>query len=224
MAFDKRFRVGFSKSTVASDCEISAVLVGRIDAYATVENTLSQPATKEMTENTFAMYAYLLGFGSNLGDREENVTVAIQKLTSFGRFLRQSENRFTEPLQRNGIDTSKQAAYLNACAIFESRLHPFDLYQEIIRIEDELGHPRHQQWQSREIDIDVLFVSLSSEGRFDIPFVLAYENGFTVPHYGFWERPFLVDACVRELGVPREILEKHSDVRKTYTPCLLGNA
>lgn len=96
----------------------------------------------------------LIGLGSNLGDRGENLRAAIEQLKQLPQstFLAASSFRDTKPAG----GPAAQSPYLNAAARIESSLEPLQLLAELQRIENELGRTREERWGPRTIDLDLL--------------------------------------------------------------------
>lgn len=93
-----------------------------------------------------------LGLGSNLGDRNANLTEAIRLLAGDSvRVLRASSIWETEPR-----DVRDQPWFLNQVIEVESDLLPRQLFQRIQRIEREMGRQRRIPKGPRLIDIDIL--------------------------------------------------------------------
>jgi 2-amino-4-hydroxy-6-hydroxymethyldihydropteridine diphosphokinase len=96
--------------------------------------------------------AYLL-LGTNLGNRQENLTVALRCLSEeAGVIIQQSSVYETSPW---GV--SDQPDYWNQVLLLETALNPFELLQCVNRIEREMGRMRRTRWESRTIDIDILY-------------------------------------------------------------------
>ena len=95
---------------------------------------------------------YLL-LGSNIGDRENNLTLAIEKIQEHaGPIVRQSSIYQTKAW---GIED--QEDFLNQVVVIETDLSPKDLLEVILNIEINMGRIRKQKWGARLIDIDILF-------------------------------------------------------------------
>ncbi|HKE22902.1 MAG TPA: 2-amino-4-hydroxy-6-hydroxymethyldihydropteridine diphosphokinase [Bryobacteraceae bacterium] len=94
-----------------------------------------------------------LSLGSNIGDREANLRVALGQLTAAGvRILRVSRFYETEP-----VDYTAQRWFLNLVAEAETDLFPLQLLSRAQRIERALGRVRAVPKGPRTIDIDILF-------------------------------------------------------------------
>ncbi|MGB0525787.1 MAG: 2-amino-4-hydroxy-6-hydroxymethyldihydropteridine diphosphokinase [Flammeovirgaceae bacterium] len=97
---------------------------------------------------------YLL-LGGNLGNRMRNIQAAIQAISHhIGQVKAVSKVYETAAW---GIPN--QPAYLNQALQVSSMLPPNELLYAINKIEDDLGRERHERWQARIIDIDILYYS-----------------------------------------------------------------
>jgi 2-amino-4-hydroxy-6-hydroxymethyldihydropteridine diphosphokinase len=96
--------------------------------------------------------AYLL-LGTNLGDKEQNLSNAVRSLKKLGRVKKLSPIYETEPW-----GFADERNFFNMDLSLETRLNPFELLAEILRIEISIGRTRQEkQWVAREIDIDIIF-------------------------------------------------------------------
>ena len=96
-----------------------------------------------------------IAFGANLGDREENIHQAVQLMSQqVGPLVRCSSLIETAP-----VDMLTDNAFLNAVAIFDTKLSPGRILQIAKRIERQLGRERKSEGGEhfdRPIDIDLL--------------------------------------------------------------------
>ena len=93
-----------------------------------------------------------LGLGSNLGDREEYLSMACNQLRSEAvREFRASSIYESEPLLK-----MPQPKFFNMVVCGLTVLSPKDLLKKCQQIEISLGRIRSERWGSREIDIDIL--------------------------------------------------------------------
>src|SRR5689334_12552845 len=98
------------------------------------------------------MKTVYLGLGSNVGDRERNLSAAVERLAAPDlRLLRESPHYETEP-----VDYTDQRWFLNMVVEAETGLFPLQLLQRTARIERELGRVRTIPKGPRTIDIDIL--------------------------------------------------------------------
>ena len=96
----------------------------------------------------------LIGLGSNLGDRGEQLRAAIEQLKQLPQTVFIAESRFRDTKPAGG--PASQPPYLNAAARIDTSLEPPRLFAELQRIENELGRVRDQRWGPRTIDLDLL--------------------------------------------------------------------
>lgn len=95
---------------------------------------------------------YLL-LGTNLGIRHANLEKAREWIdTSIGRIVDRSSVYETDPW---GIH--EQPAYLNQVVRIETNLLPTQLLVELQKIELKMGRKKFRKWDSRLIDLDILF-------------------------------------------------------------------
>ena len=102
-----------------------------------------------------------LGLGSNLGDRETNITRAIELIRErVGLVIRQSSLIETEPW---GFESSNK--FLNGVILVETSLTPRQLLKATQKIERQLGRKKKStdsclltpvSYSDRSIDIDIL--------------------------------------------------------------------
>jgi 2-amino-4-hydroxy-6-hydroxymethyldihydropteridine diphosphokinase len=120
-----------------------------------------------------------IGLGSNLGDREENLRGALERLSELGP-LRASSFRETDP-----VGVTDQPRFLNAAAELETELGARELLGRLLEIERGLGRDRavETRWGPRTIDLDLL---LYGDEVLDEP-------GLTVPHPRLAERRFALE-------------------------------
>ena len=94
-----------------------------------------------------------LSLGSNLGDREARLRMALEKLQQRGILLvKESSIYETEP-----VDVPDQPDFLNLVCQVETVLEPESLLATCQEIEFEMGRRRGEDKGGRNIDIDILF-------------------------------------------------------------------
>lgn len=121
--------------------------------------------------------AYLL-FGSNLGNRKENIEKAIALLSSAHlNFEKLSSYYVTEPWGKKD-----QPEFYNLVARINTTFSATDLLRKINIIEKELGRQRIRKWEERIIDIDILFyndeIIVSEDLKIPHPFL--HQRRFTL--------------------------------------------
>lgn len=123
------------------------------------------------------MATVYLGLGSNLGNREANLRMALRGLTRLARVKAVSALYETDPLG------PAQPAFLNAVCRIETGLDPLPLLRFLQALEHEIGRrPSGEIQGPRPIDIDILL--------FDD--VVADADEIVIPHPRLHERAFVL--------------------------------
>ncbi|MCX7926656.1 MAG: 2-amino-4-hydroxy-6-hydroxymethyldihydropteridine diphosphokinase [Candidatus Omnitrophica bacterium] len=126
------------------------------------------------------MVVCYIAVGSNLGDREGYIKAAIQKL----RFLAHTKIRkISKIIETKPQGGPPQGPYLNAVIEIETELLPYELLQELQRIEQLLGRIRTVVNGPRTIDLDIL-----TYGD-----VCINEEALCIPHPRIFEREFVLE-------------------------------
>lgn len=126
------------------------------------------------------MTQIVLGFGSNLGDRQQLIEQAYELVQKrIGEKILVSSMIETKPW---GFQSENM--FMNSVASFETNLSAQDCLKEINKIEAELGRNRSGQpgYESRTMDIDILFYGNE---------VIDEEN-LKVPHPHLHKRDFVL--------------------------------
>jgi 2-amino-4-hydroxy-6-hydroxymethyldihydropteridine diphosphokinase len=120
-----------------------------------------------------------IALGSNLGDREENLNLAIEHLRSLGTIKKISTFHDTAP-----VGYLDQPNFLNAAVLLETNLPPLELMRALLAIEKKMGRDRATAIAKgpRIIDLDLL---LAGDTILDTP-------GLTLPHPAMHERAFVL--------------------------------
>lgn len=129
----------------------------------------------------------LLGLGSNLGNRAQNLAAARKAIGEFAPIQRESTVIETEPW---GYESANK--YLNQVLVCECNLDPETLLEKTQQVERDLGRKsktQNQNYQDRPIDIDIL-----TFGNLNIS-----TPNLTIPHPRMGEREFILKS-LRELG------------------------
>ena len=96
----------------------------------------------------------VLGIGSNLGDRENNIALALDLLE---RLPDTAVQKLSSLYETEPFDViSRQDRYLNCCVLLETKLAPEELLDRCLAIEAKLGRVRKEYHGARTMDIDVL--------------------------------------------------------------------
>ena len=127
------------------------------------------------------MATVYLGLGTNIGNRTENLTRAIEALSlALGHYTALSSFMETAPW---GFDSDN--AFLNCAVAFETELLPEELLNTTERIERELGRTIKSNggiYHDRTIDIDILLYDsiIVETPRLTIPHPLMHKRDFVL--------------------------------------------
>ena len=127
-----------------------------------------------------------LGLGTNLGDKEQNLRDAVQKIEEqVGKIVSLSAFYVTAPW-----GFSSDNSFLNAAVCVETKLSPLEVLQETQMIEKELGRTQksvNRMYSDRLIDIDLLLYE-------DLVLSVISASGveLTLPHPLMTERDFVM--------------------------------
>ncbi len=119
-----------------------------------------------------------VALGSNLGDRAEHLSWAVEQLAALMSDVRVSTFEDTAPVDVPDV----QPDYLNAVAIGRSPLGAGVFLDALLEIERRRGRTRHSLRAARTLDLDLV---LYGGHLVDGPHL-------TVPHPRFRERPFVL--------------------------------
>lgn len=126
------------------------------------------------------MTTVYLGLGANIGNREENLRLALRWLSRRCRIVASSSLYRSEALVVEGAEPGPD--YLNAACEVETDLAPHELLQFVKAVEYEIGRRPGGRWAPRVIDIDVLLYGD----------VIVASADLTVPHAMLSERNFVL--------------------------------
>ena len=124
----------------------------------------------------------ILGLGSNLTDRVNNLRKAYQAIQNIPllKVMRVSPIYRSNALLPHNALTAWDKPYLNVCLLCQTSLSPFDLLDQIKKIERQLGRQPTEKWGPRIIDIDILAFND----------VIISDEKLTIPHAQLHKRPF----------------------------------
>lgn len=121
----------------------------------------------------------VLGIGTNLGDREKNISNSLTLINlKIGEIISSSSVYESEPW---GFESTNN--FLNMVVKLRTSLMPFEILTAIHRIEEELGRVRDAtQYVSRTIDIDILLCGnrIVNKKNLHIPHPLLAERKFVL--------------------------------------------
>ena len=124
-----------------------------------------------------------LGLGSNLGDRQQLLADAVDRLVAVG-------GRAVSPTyETDPVGGPEQGAFLNVVVELDTDLSPRQLLEVCRRLEAAAERVRQERWGPRTLDVDVLWVDGASVDDPDLE----------VPHPRMWQRRFVL-APLRDLA------------------------
>jgi 2-amino-4-hydroxy-6-hydroxymethyldihydropteridine diphosphokinase len=124
------------------------------------------------------MQAAYIGLGSNLGDRIQNLTDALEYLEDEGVITDEVSSVYeTEP---QGF--TDQPWFLNMAARVKTTVSARDLLKLLQRIEARMGRVREMRWGPRVIDLDILLFGREVISQPDLE----------VPHPRLTQRAFVL--------------------------------
>jgi len=122
----------------------------------------------------------ILSLGTNLGDKEKNLKLAIEKINqSIGSVLKISNFHISQPW---GFKSEYQ--FLNCCCQIMSKLNPHQMLRQIKQIESSMGRQKSLQigYEDRIIDIDIVLFGNQ----------IVIESELIIPHPNFKKRDFVL--------------------------------
>ena len=119
-----------------------------------------------------------LSLGSNIGDRADNLTKAIVKLSKKMKIVKSSSIYETEPLL-----FEKQNSFLNMILEVDYKGSPDQLLESIKIIENDMGRESTFRYGPRLIDIDIIFFN-----NYEVN-----QDNLTIPHYDWKNRLFVIE-------------------------------
>lgn len=125
------------------------------------------------------MKAYL-GLGSNLGNRMQNMEVAVKFLSSDPNISISRLSRIRETKPYGKLD---QADFLNQVIEIETKLSATELLTACQKVEGQLKRERLEKWGPRTIDIDILFYGNE----------IIEQEALRIPHPDLENRSFVME-------------------------------
>lgn len=119
-----------------------------------------------------------LSLGSNLGDRERNLSTAIEHLAALGEVIAVSSVYETEP-----VELARQPWFLNCAVALQTEKMPKQFLAALQSIEKAMGRQRTQPKGPRVIDLDILLFGNS----------VVDTAGLTIPHPALHQRRFVLE-------------------------------
>lgn len=135
-----------------------------------------------MKKSNNIFHSLFLGLGSNLGNKEENIEYALNKIEEqIGDVVSLSALYFSKPV---GFQSNNQ--FINCAAIISTTLLPDKILSITQEIEIEMGRTEkslNKEYKDRIIDIDILFYDQE---------VMEQAPTLVIPHPHLHEREFVL--------------------------------
>ena len=130
-------------------------------------------------ETTIARHKAYIALGSNIGDKNQYIETAIEKIDELvsTKVTKKSELLVTEPW-----GNTDQEEFLNGVIEVETYLSPKELMAHLLRIEKELDRKREIKWGPRTIDLDIVLYDelVSSDSFVVLPHPLMHLREFVL--------------------------------------------
>lgn len=121
-----------------------------------------------------------LSIGSNMGDKEQYLKNAIEKLGSTDDCKVTVISKFIETEPYGGVE---QDTFLNGCLEIRTLMTPEELLKRVNTIEAEEGRVRTIHWGPRTLDIDILMYDNE----------IIYTDDLKIPHIDMHNRMFVLE-------------------------------
>lgn len=123
------------------------------------------------------MTEVFIGIGSNMGDRQDNITSAVKALSQHGKIMLMSSLFETAP---EGF--TDQPDFLNCVISVETDATPLALLKILKKIEKDLGRRESFRNAPRTIDLDILFYGdeIIKVASLEIPHPRLQERAFVL--------------------------------------------
>jgi len=145
-----------------------------------------------------------LSLGSNIGDRADNLTKAIVKLSKKMKIVKSSSIYETEPLL-----FENQNSFLNMILEVDYKGSPDQLLESIKTIENDMGRESTFRYGPRLIDIDIIFFN-----NYEVN-----QDNLTIPHYDWKNRLFVIEPLYEVLELELNKSEYKINGQKVKRVC-----
>ena len=120
-----------------------------------------------------------LSLGSNICDREKNLTDAIFKIQNIDEI---DVEKVSDIFETSPVGYEEQRNFLNLAVKLFTTLEPYILLKTFKQIENDMGRTTNLRWGPRIIDIDILLY----QG------ITINSPELTIPHPKMFERAFVL--------------------------------
>ena len=166
--------------------EIAELILKKNDSIQKVKVTIKKPWAPIRKILDYAAIEVIRGrhkvfisFGSNLGDKKQNIEAALDKI---GRLTNTKIIKTSSIIETEPFGNVEQDIFLNGVVEIETFMEADELLESLLSIETELGRVREVRWGPRIIDLDILLYDSD---------IINKEN-LTIPHPWMNERMFVL--------------------------------
>ena len=128
-----------------------------------------------------------LGIGSNLGNRNRNISLAIKEINALQNTKVLKRSRVIESLPVGG--PAGQNKFLNAVLKIETKLPALNLLRRLKEIESQMGRKKTVRFGPRVIDLDILLYADK----------VKKSKALTIPHPKMFDRDFVIKPLMEVL-------------------------
>lgn len=123
----------------------------------------------------FEVYILL---GSNLGNKKEQLLKATEAIASKAGNILHTSSYY----QTAAWGNTRQDDFLNQVICIKTRQSAQQLLETLLQIELQMGRKRNEKWESRVIDLDILFYgnAIVQESNLQIPHPFIPQRRFTL--------------------------------------------
>ncbi len=163
-------------------------------------------------ERTISLYTIAVALGTNIGNREQNLEEAAQRLSFFIK-----DQVFSSVYETEPVGYLDQPWFLNQVCLGKTTYYPLELLFRLKKIEEEMGRVSGPRFGPRPIDLDILFYD-----QWVIDSAL-----LVIPHPRLLERSFVIRPLLEilpdwiEPRWGRSIKEVWENNRNKFSQCLL---
>lgn len=152
-----------------------------------------------------------LSLGSNLGDREANLSGALQLLGNSLQVKDVSSLYETEP-----VGVADQPAFLNIAVSADTELDPESLLQTAKQVETTVGRRPSFRWGPRAIDIDILLYGdrVIKSDRLTVPHAEMTNRAFVLVPLSEIASTTVHPVLTRTIAQLRDSVPGHETVRR----------
>lgn len=145
----------------------------------TAVNIVAVRAKRALKTQTKSMQKIVyIALGSNIGDRQKNLEIALNEIKKIATITKQSKIHETDP-----VDYKNQNKFINMAIELKTKLSPSELLKKLQEIEQKMGRKREIEKGPRVIDLDILLYNKEIINR----------PNLKIPHPTMHQRSFVLE-------------------------------